>query len=67
MVWYWVPPFLVPVAMSAVLVPLMYVSVTTHQVKSVQSTLSHLITTSVQRAMFAHLPVRDELFQYYLY
>ena len=67
MIWYWVPPFLVPVPMPAVLVPLMYVPVTTHQVKSVQSTLSHLITTSVPRAMFTHLLVRDELFLYYLY
>ena len=35
--------------------------------KSVQSTLSHLITTSVPRAMFTHFLVVHELSQYYLY
>ena len=36
-------------------------------VKSVQSTLSHLITTSVPRAMFTHFLVEHGLSQYYLY
>ena len=36
-------------------------------IKSVQSTLSHLITTSVPRAMLTHLLVEHELSQYYLY
>ena len=35
--------------------------------KSVQSTLSHLITTSVPRAMFTHFLVEHGLSQYYLY
>ena len=37
------------------------------QVKSVQSTLSHLITTSVLRAMFTHFLVEHGSPQYYLY
>ena len=36
-------------------------------IKSVQSTLSHLITTSVPRAMFTHFLVEHGLSQYYLY
>ena len=36
-------------------------------VKSVQSTLRHLLTTSVPRAMFTHFLVEHELSQYYLY
>ena len=36
-------------------------------VKSVQSTLSYLITTSVPRAMFTHFLVEHGLSQYYLY
>ena len=36
-------------------------------VKSVQSTLSHLITTSVPHAMFTHFLVEHGLSQYYLY
>ena len=35
--------------------------------KSVQSTLSHLITTSVPHAMFAHFLVEHGLSQYYLH
>ena len=35
--------------------------------KSVQLTLSHLITTSVPRAMFTHFLVEHGLSQYYLY
>ena len=35
--------------------------------ESVQSTLSHLITTSVSRAMFAHFLVEHGVCQYYLY
>ena len=35
--------------------------------KSVQSTLSHLMTTSVPRAMLTHFLVEHGLFQYYLY
>ena len=35
--------------------------------KSVQSTLSHLITTSVSLAMFTHFLVEHGLSQYYLY
>ena len=34
-------------------------------VKSVQSTLSHLITTSVSHATFTRFFVEHELFQYY--
>ena len=36
-------------------------------VKSVQSTLSHLITASVPRAMFTHFLVEHGLSQYCLY
>ena len=36
-------------------------------VKSVQSTLSHLITASVPLAMFTHFLVKHGLCQYYLY
>ena len=36
-------------------------------VKSVQSTLSHLITTSVPSAMFTHFLVEHGLSQYHLY
>ena len=40
----------------------------THQhIKSVQSTLSHLITTSLPRAMFTHFLVEHGLSQYYLF
>ena len=35
--------------------------------KSVQSTLSHLISTSVPRATFTRFFVEHGLFQYYLY
>ena len=35
--------------------------------KSVQSTLSHLITTSVPRAMLTHFLVEHGLSQYYLF
>ena len=35
--------------------------------KSVQSTLSHLITTSVPRAMFTHFLVEHGLSQYYIH
>ena len=41
------------------------VSHTTSKVKSVQSTLSHLITTSITRAMFTHFLVEHGLSQYY--
>ena len=37
------------------------------QVKSVQSTLSHLITTSVPLAMFTPFLLEHGLSQYYLY
>ena len=37
------------------------------RVKSVQSTLSHLITTSVPRAMFTHFVVEQGLSQFCLY
>ena len=37
------------------------------EVTSVQSTLSHLITTSVPRAIFTHFLVEHGLSEYYLY
>ena len=40
---------------------------TEHMVKSVQSTLSHLISTSVPCATFTRFFVEHGLFQYYLY
>ena len=40
---------------------------TNSEVKSVQSTLSHLITTSVSRAMFTHFLVEHGWSQYFLY
>ena len=38
-----------------------------NQLKSVQSTLGHLITTSVPRATFTHCLLEHGLSQYYLY
>ena len=38
-----------------------------NQVKSVQLTLSYLITTSAPRVMFTHFFVEHGLSQYYLY
>ena len=44
-----------------------YKNQTTDKIKSLQSTLSHLITTSVPNAMFTHFLVKHGLSQYYLY